>query len=133
MGFMTNVYENMGQLQFGAIVLKFLIIFLCLQVSLILLYRVNSIFCIYIRISVIDNKILCVHGGLSPSITTLDQIRSIDRKVKISEKILKGCSDPGSFIFEIDVGKRQIRHTTTLILNDKLTQNRRCHSNSESF
>ena len=39
---------------------------------------------IYIRISVIDNKILCVHGGLSPSITTLDQIRSIDRKVKIS-------------------------------------------------
>ena len=37
---------------------------------------------IYIRISVIDNKILCVHGGLSPSITTLDQIRSIDRKVK---------------------------------------------------
>ena len=41
---------------------------------------------IHIRISVIDNKILCVHGGLSPSITTLDQIRSIDRKVK--EKIL---------------------------------------------
>ena len=41
---------------------------------------------IYIRISVIDNKILCVHGGLSPSITTLDQIRSIDRKVKISVK-----------------------------------------------
>jgi len=88
---------------------------------------------IHIRISVIDNKILCVHGGLSPSITTLDQIRSIDRKVKISEKILKGCSVPGSFIFEIDVGKRRIRHITTLILNDKLTQNRRCHSNSESF
>ena len=43
---------------------------------------------IYIRISVIDNKILCVHGGLSPSITTLDQIRSIDRKVKISVKNL---------------------------------------------
>ena len=28
----------------------------------------------------IDNKIFCVHGGLSPSIKTLDEIRSIDRK-----------------------------------------------------
>ena len=65
---------------------------------------------IHIRISVIDNKILCVHGGLSPSITTLDQIRSIDRKVK--EKILsvvqtqtilflKSMSERGGF----DIGR----------------------------
>ena len=53
---------------------------------------------IHIRISVIDNKILCVHGGLSPSITTLDQIRSIDRKVKISEKNFKGSSEPILFL-----------------------------------
>ena len=64
---------------------------------------------IHIRISVIDNKILCVHGGLSPSITTLDQIRSIDRKVK--EKILsvvqtqtilflKSMSERGGFDIE---------------------------------
>ena len=112
MGFMTNVYENMGQLQFGAIVLKFLIIFLCLQVSLILLYRVNSTFCIYIRISVIDNKILCVHGGLSPSITTLDQIRSIDRKVKNSEKNFKSSSNSSYSIFKINVGISRIRHRT---------------------
>lgn len=50
---------------------------------------------IHIRISVIDNKILCVHGGLSPSITTLDQIRSIDRKVKIS---VTNCSIEGPLI-----------------------------------
>merc|ERR1712137_1484004 len=38
----------------------------------------------YLSLSaVIDNKILCVHGGLSPSITTLDQIRSIDRKQEV--------------------------------------------------
>ena len=30
--------------------------------------------------SLIENKIFCVHGGLSPSINTLDQIRVIDRK-----------------------------------------------------
>ena len=41
-------------------------------------YRLYGKKCLF---SVIDNKILCVHGGLSPSITTLDQIRSIDRKV----------------------------------------------------
>ena len=33
--------------------------------------------------SIIDDKIFCVHGGLSPSITTLDQIRTIDRKQEV--------------------------------------------------
>ncbi|RKO87863.1 Serine/threonine-protein phosphatase 4 catalytic subunit (PP-X), partial [Blyttiomyces helicus] len=38
----------------------------------------------YLSLSaIIDDKILCVHGGLSPSISTLDQIRIIDRKQEV--------------------------------------------------
>eukprot|EP00854_Cymbomonas_tetramitiformis_P016107 gene16107-19103_t len=33
--------------------------------------------------ALIDNRIFCVHGGLSPSINTLDQIRTIDRKQEV--------------------------------------------------
>ncbi|KAJ3037844.1 Serine/threonine-protein phosphatase 4 catalytic subunit [Rhizophlyctis rosea] len=38
----------------------------------------------YLSLSaIIDDKIFCVHGGLSPSITSLDQIRTIDRKQEV--------------------------------------------------
>jgi len=38
----------------------------------------------YLSLSaIIDNKTFCVHGGLSPTISTLDQIRSIDRKQEV--------------------------------------------------
>lgn len=38
----------------------------------------------YLSLSaIIDGKIFCVHGGLSPSIQYLDQIRSIDRKQEV--------------------------------------------------
>jgi len=36
--------------------------------------------------ALIDNKIWCVHGGLSPDIRTLDQIRLIDRNQEIPHK-----------------------------------------------
>ena len=33
--------------------------------------------------ALVDGRIFCVHGGLSPTITTLDQIRAIDRKQEV--------------------------------------------------
>lgn len=33
--------------------------------------------------AVVDGKVLCIHGGLSPEIKTIDQIRIIDRKKEI--------------------------------------------------
>ncbi|KAJ1434035.1 Metallo-dependent phosphatase-like protein [Ochromonadaceae sp. CCMP2298] len=33
--------------------------------------------------AVVDDKVFCVHGGLSPAINTLDQIRVIDRKQEV--------------------------------------------------
>ncbi len=33
--------------------------------------------------AIIDDRIFCVHGGLSPTVNTLDQIRVIDRKQEV--------------------------------------------------
>jgi hypothetical protein len=33
--------------------------------------------------AVIDNKVLCIHGGLSPTISTIDQMKLLNRKVEI--------------------------------------------------
>merc|ERR1712100_602553 len=33
--------------------------------------------------AIVDGEVLCVHGGLSPEIKTIDQMRVIDRKVEI--------------------------------------------------
>lgn len=33
--------------------------------------------------AIIDGKIMCIHGGLSPQISTVDQIRLIHRKIEI--------------------------------------------------
>jgi serine/threonine-protein phosphatase 4 catalytic subunit len=33
--------------------------------------------------AIIEDRIFCIHGGLSPSIGTLDEIRAIDRKQEV--------------------------------------------------
>lgn len=33
--------------------------------------------------ALVDDKILCIHGGLSPEVRTIDQIRTIERNVEI--------------------------------------------------
>ena len=58
-------------------------------------------------------------------------------KIKIRKFYLfKGCLEPSHFIFDINVGKRRIRHKTTLNLDDFnrfLVDLEIHHSISESF
>jgi len=42
-----------------------------------------SIFDCFTLAAVIDGRVLCVHGGLSPDVRTIDQIRAIDRQQEI--------------------------------------------------
>lgn len=39
-----------------------------------------------LNFQLIDEDVLCVHGGLSPDIKTLDQIRTLDRNQEIPHK-----------------------------------------------
>jgi serine/threonine-protein phosphatase 4 catalytic subunit len=34
-------------------------------------------------VAIVEEKVMCVHGGLSPAIDTLDQIRALDRKQEV--------------------------------------------------
>ena len=45
-----------------------------------------SILMVVSSFQIIDECILCVHGGLSPEIKTIDQIRTIERNQEIPHK-----------------------------------------------
>ena len=44
----------------------------------------NQVFDYLTLCALVDGKVLCVHGGLSPNLKTLDQIRTIDRSQEIT-------------------------------------------------
>ena len=46
----------------------------------------TKLFTFFPLCAIVDNKIFCLHGGLSPSVKTIDQIRQIDRKVDIPKE-----------------------------------------------
>ena len=39
-----------------------------------------------IKMQIIEGKVFCIHGGLSPSISAIDQIRLLNRKVEIPQE-----------------------------------------------
>ena len=57
--------------------------------------------------ALVDGQIFCLHGGLSPSIDTLDHIRALDRLQEVPHEV-------GTFVSPVKIGtdKRRI-HTLT--------------------
>ena len=78
MVFMMNVWENITLSMFGVIgsIWFFLLFHFFFLINFHNIFFRNSceIFDYLSLSAVIDDKIFCVHGGLSPSINTLDQV-----------------------------------------------------------
>ena len=47
--------------------------------------NINKVLCALPLCAIINEKIFCVHGGLSPSINTIDEINKIDRFINIPD------------------------------------------------
>ena len=82
--------------------------------------------------AIVDKKIFCLHGGLSPEIKTLDQIRELDRKKDIpnagamcdllwsdpEERTGWGVSPRGAgYIFGADISKKFLSTNDLMMIN----------------
>jgi serine/threonine-protein phosphatase 4 catalytic subunit len=91
-----------------------------------------EVFCMLPLAAVIDSTILCVHGGLSPSLSTLSEIEQINRKVEPPQNGLFSdllWSDPedvtgfvesqrgAGFMFGGDVTKKFLKENDLLFMS----------------
>jgi serine/threonine-protein phosphatase 2A catalytic subunit len=82
--------------------------------------------------AIVDNKIFCLHGGLSPEIKTIDQIRELDRKKDVpnsgamcdllwsdpEERTGWGISPRGAgYIFGADISKKFLSTNDLTMIN----------------
>ena len=82
--------------------------------------------------ALVSNKIFCLHGGLSPEIKTLDEIRKLDRKKEVpasgamcdllwsdpDERVGWGVSPRGAgFIFGSDISKQFTNSNNLMMIN----------------
>ncbi len=68
----------------------------------------------YLPIStIIDGKIFCIHGGLSPTIDTIDEIRNIDRKKEVPHETL--------YVIYYGVTRIKIKKDSVLVLGGRVS------------
>ena len=66
--------------------------------------------------AIIDNKIFCLHGGLSPDLKTIDEIRELERKKDVPSSW--GVSPRGAgYIFGGDISQKFINTNNLLQIN----------------
>ncbi|EGD73148.1 serine/threonine protein phosphatase pp-X isozyme 1 [Salpingoeca rosetta] len=54
--------------------------------SLVVWHACTEVFDLLCLAAMVDNSIFCVHGGLSPTVVSLDGIKGLDRKVEVPQE-----------------------------------------------
>jgi len=96
--------------------------------SKIVFNKINEVLCVLPICAIINEKIFCVHGGISPHLKTLEDIKNINRIGKIPDNGLM-CdmmwSDPSNTVNKWGINNRGISCTyNTLAINSFLKNNK---------